>query len=115
MYNLHIYMYNPCRCKHVQSPTRRECPTPLLVCARRFECAHDALLTIWNASRFEMLLFLLDESRYQKALQPKAECDTRPWALQGYLAHKKCPPPPRTTIGPWAYAYCRVLGGVGFL
>jgi len=30
--------------------------------------------------------------------------------LQGYLAHKEQPPPPRTTIGPWAYSYCRVLG-----
>ena len=24
-------------------------------------------------------------------------------------------PPPRTTVGPWAQAYCRVLGGGGFL
>ena len=23
--------------------------------------------------------------------------------------------PPRTTIGPWAYGYCRVLGDCGFL
>jgi len=30
--------------------------------------------------------------------------------IQGYLAHKKTHPP-RTTIGPQAYAYCRVLGG----
>ena len=27
------------------------------------------------------------------------------------LAHKKQPSPPRATIGPWAYSYCRVLGG----
>ena len=30
--------------------------------------------------------------------------------LQGYLAHKKIDPP-RTTIGPSALAYCRILGG----
>ena len=36
-------------------------------------------------------------------------------ALQGYLAHKKHLPPPRTTIGPWAYSYCSVLGGRCFL
>ena len=24
-------------------------------------------------------------------------------------------PPPRTTIGPWAWAYCRVLGGCVFM
>ena len=35
--------------------------------------------------------------------------------IQGYLAHKKPPPPPRTAIGPYAYAYCRVLGGGVFL
>ena len=28
-------------------------------------------------------------------------CPSSP-ALQGYLAHKKLPPSPRTTIGPWA-------------
>jgi len=33
---------------------------------------------------------------------------------QGYLAHKKPPPPPRTIIGPWAQSYCRVLGRGGF-
>ena len=31
--------------------------------------------------------------------------------LQGYLAHKKQPPPPKTTIGPKAYSYSRVLRG----
>ena len=31
--------------------------------------------------------------------------------LQGYLAHKKQPPAPRTTTGPWALSRCRVLGG----
>ena len=29
-------------------------------------------------------------------------------ALQWYLTHKNSPPPPRATIGPWAWAYCRV-------
>ena len=28
--------------------------------------------------------------------------------IQGYLAHKKPPPPPRTVTGPYAQAYCRV-------
>ena len=32
-----------------------------------------------------------------------------------YLAHKKTHPPPRTTTGPQAKAYCRVLGGGVFL
>ena len=35
--------------------------------------------------------------------------------LQGYLAHKKQPPPPRTTMGPWVKTYCRVLGGGCFI
>jgi len=35
--------------------------------------------------------------------------------VQGYLNHKKPPPPPRTAIGRYAYAYCRVLGGGVFL
>ena len=30
--------------------------------------------------------------------------------VQGYLAHKKKKHPPRTPLGPWAYAYGRVLG-----
>jgi hypothetical protein len=33
--------------------------------------------------------------------------------VQGYLAHRKMPPP-RTTIGPWVQPYCRVLGAGGF-
>jgi len=32
-----------------------------------------------------------------------------------YLAHKKQPPLHRTTGGPLAWAYCRVLGGGSFL
>ena len=39
-----------------------------------------------------------------------------PSLLQGYrvtsLIRKRTPP--RTAIGPYAYAYCRVLGGVRF-
>ena len=35
-------------------------------------------------------------------------------SVQGYLAHKKLPPP-RVVIGPYAEAYCRFLGTVGFL
>ena len=35
--------------------------------------------------------------------------------LQGYLAHKKTPLPPRTAVGPQAEGYCRVLGGRCFL
>jgi len=35
--------------------------------------------------------------------------------VQGYLAHQKQPPPPRTAIGLQAYSYCRVLGGGVFL
>ena len=35
--------------------------------------------------------------------------------IQGYLAHKKLPPPSRNTIGRLAYSYCRVLGGDCFL
>jgi len=35
--------------------------------------------------------------------------------VQGYLAHKKTPPPPGITIGAYALSYCRVLRGVGFL
>ena len=35
--------------------------------------------------------------------------------VQEYLTHKKTPPPPRTTIGPQAQPYCRVIGGCGFL
>jgi hypothetical protein len=31
--------------------------------------------------------------------------------VQGSLGHKKQPTHPRTTIGPWALSYCRVLGG----
>ena len=31
--------------------------------------------------------------------------------IQGYLAYKKPHTPQRTAIGPWAYAYCKVLGG----
>jgi len=38
-----------------------------------------------------------------------------PETLQGYLAQKKQPPPPRTAIGPLAEAYSRVLGGGIFL
>ena len=34
--------------------------------------------------------------------------------LQGYLAHKKQPPPPRTTIGTLVQSYCRVLGEGSF-
>ena len=36
-------------------------------------------------------------------------------SCQGYLAHKKPPPPPRTAIGASAWSYCRVLRGGGFL
>jgi hypothetical protein len=39
----------------------------------------------------------------------------QPPHLQECLAHKKPPPPPRTTVGPWASAYCRMLGCGGFL
>ena len=46
------------------------------------------------------------ESFFEPLAPPQV--NTQP--LQGYLAHKK-QPPPRTTIGPWAYSYCRVLGG----
>ena len=35
--------------------------------------------------------------------------------LQGYLAHTKRPPPSWKTEGPYAYSYCRVLGGRCFL
>ena len=35
-------------------------------------------------------------------------------SLQGYLAHKKTHPPPRTIAGPLAEAYCRLLGGCDF-
>jgi len=34
--------------------------------------------------------------------------------MQGYLAHAKTPNPPRTTLGPEALAYDRVLGGCAF-
>jgi hypothetical protein len=36
-------------------------------------------------------------------------------AMQGYLADKNSPLPPRTTQGPQVKAYCRVLGGGSFL
>ena len=35
--------------------------------------------------------------------------------VQGCLAPKKAPTPPRNTLGPYAQAYCRVLGGGRFL
>ena len=35
--------------------------------------------------------------------------------LKGYLAHQKTTLPPRTTTGPWAWAYCRVPGVGVFL
>ena len=35
--------------------------------------------------------------------------------MQGYLAHKKQPPPPRTPLGPQAWSYCRVLRGGVFI
>ena len=34
---------------------------------------------------------------------------------EGYLAHKKPPPPHRTAIGAQAWSHCRVLRGGGFL
>ena len=34
---------------------------------------------------------------------------------QRYLAHKKVPPPPRASTGPYAQSCCRVLGGRYFL
>ena len=35
--------------------------------------------------------------------------------LQGYLAHKKTPPPARTPSGPQAHTYGRIMGGFVFL
>ena len=35
--------------------------------------------------------------------------------LQGHLDHKKVPPPPWTTVGPWAKSHCMVLGESSFL
>jgi len=39
----------------------------------------------------------------------------RTQSVQGYLAHKKQPPPRRVVIGPWVYSYYRVLVGRCFL
>ena len=36
-------------------------------------------------------------------------------SVQGHLAHKKPPPPPRTALRAWAWSYCRVLRSGGFL
>ena len=46
----------------------------------------------------------------QKETKGKQENDYR-----GTSLIRKRPPPPRTTIGPYAEAYSRVLGGGGFL
>ena len=39
-----------------------------------------------------------------------SECICLVPLIQGYLADKKQPAPPRTTVGPSAWSYCRVLG-----
>ena len=41
--------------------------------------------------------------------------DSDSHALQGYLAHKKTSLPSRSTMGPKAQAYCKVLGRGVFL
>ena len=46
---------------------------------------------------------------------PTPALSVPPEQVQGYLAHRKTPTPLRTTIGPWAYSYCRVPGGRYFL
>ena len=35
--------------------------------------------------------------------------------IEAFGPHNKMPPPAQTTTGPWAKAYCRVLGGGVFL
>ena len=69
----------------------------------------------------------MSEVPLQTKCSPKERRIRREWALslwqgflavqqsvQGYHAHKKTPPPPRSIIGSKAWSYCRVLGGVLF-
>ena len=58
----------------------------------------EAFSTVWGPTGMHLLA--TDESSVELY-------DT----VQGNFAHKKTRPPPRITIRPYAYAYCRILEG----
>ena len=81
-------------------------------CRERQQCM---LLRVWSVSctGFPRSQGVVPPSPRTTLGAPRAQASGR--VVQGYLAHKKPPPPPSTTIGAWAWAYCRVLRGGGFI